>query len=331
MRQLPLKNRPSLKIILPLTAIVKTSVYYDFQFLKDNFPKEFKTLHEIESILNSPCFSELIETSNNEFTLETRGKDWADNAGTGLSVRKYGVKDLLKLLNSDSSLNFSPDYSICDLLAGNGYVNQVANCVLEPGKQPIFINSDISFFMFKDCLKQGLFSVWQDAENLFWLKSNTIDAVLLAYGSHHISNRLQAVKEAVRILKPGGRFVLHDFEENSSMADWFQNVVSNYSKTRHDYPHFSKDEMLSLAEKAGLHDIRIQYIEDPFTMVADTEKKAISKLAEYVIQLYGLSKINGDTILNFLNKYFYIRSRKNDDHTFEVKVIRNALVCTGTK
>ncbi|MBL1210479.1 methyltransferase domain-containing protein [Geminocystis sp. GBBB08] len=316
-----------------LVSILKTDLFYNIQSLKSNYPQLINTLNCSQSILDSTQLTNLMMNSNNEFSFEARGKDWAGNADSGLKVRIDGVKDLLKRLNKDESLNFDSNYTIVDFLAGNGYVNQVANLILGSDKSPQFINSDLSYFMFRDALKNGLFSVWQSAENPFWIKSSSVDAVLYAYGTHHIQNRSKAIKEGARNLKDGGRLVIHDFEEGSPMATWFADIVSNFSKTRHDYPHFSQQEMFYLAENAGLKNIKIEHIDDPFVIVADTKEKALYSLSKYVMDLYGLVKFNGDVnrVLSLIDQYFGIHSRQINDSQFEVKIVRNALVCSATK
>jgi hypothetical protein len=60
------------------TAIIKTAVMYDLSELKNHFSCRSIVKDDIESLLNSPCFYELIANSSNEFTLEGRGKEWAE-------------------------------------------------------------------------------------------------------------------------------------------------------------------------------------------------------------------------------------------------------------
>jgi SAM-dependent methyltransferase len=305
------------------------------QYLVKNFPKESEVLN-IHSILNSPQTLEyLVKHSVNEFTKEGRGDEYLQSFDICFEARQEGVKDLLTLVNQDCSLRFSQDDLVCDLLAGNGYINRICNHSLSESEQPRFVNSDISYFMFQNCLKLGLFSLWQSADNLFWLLPNSVDGVIFAYGTHYIPKRvrLQAVCEAKRILKQGGRFVMHDFEQDSSVAAWFRDVVSPFSKTGHNHSHFTKEEMLALAKKAGLRDIKIEYIDDPFVVKASTEQEALSLLARYVFKAYGLSKLNGNIqeVLTLLDKHFKIYTRQLNKAEFEARIIRNALVCHGTK
>jgi SAM-dependent methyltransferase len=316
-----------------LKSIMKTDLSYNLAAIKDKFPGLSSILKGTEEILNSSELEQLIQNSQNEFTLESRGKDWAENAqGNGLLVRGEGVTDLLKLANPAGTLDFSNNFIIGDFLAGNGFINQVGNQKCSSEQSPHFLNSDISYFMYRDSIKNGLFAVWQNADELFWLKDNSLDAAIFAYGTHHINNRLQAVQEAVRVLKPGGRLVFHDFEVGSAVDQWFSNVVSIYA-TPHPYPHFTKEEMLYLAQTVGLRNIKIQYIDDPFIITAETEHEALQSLGKYAINLYGLKQLNGDTAkaLRLLNKYFGIETRPTKTNSFEAKIIRNALVLSATK
>src|SRR5690606_418049 len=75
---------------------------------------------------------------------------------------------------------------------------------------------DISGSMVAAALADGLPAVRQRADQLL-LRDDVLDAVLIAYGSHHIapSQRPRALSEAYRVLVPGGRVALHDFASDS--------------------------------------------------------------------------------------------------------------------
>jgi SAM-dependent methyltransferase len=184
--------------------------------------------------------------------------------------------------------------------------------------------------------RKNLFSVLQPAQDAYWLRSNSLDAVIYAYGTHHIpkDQRSQAVKEGARVLKRGGRFVLHDFEEEGSMSTWFQAVVNTYGKTRHDYPHFTEKEMLELAQMAELRDVKVESIPDPFVTQASTEIGALSLLAEYAIRMYGLVHLRDELnkTLDLLDHYFQgIQVQQISTELYEARILRNALVVHGTR
>lgn len=301
------------------------------------FKPRYLELLNINKIIKSTNYfnSLFIQNYIDDFSIEGRGIEYLNSIEDSFLARQEGVKNLLCFLNQDNSLNFTKDYIICDVLAGNGYVNKITNHILSRSKSPIFINSDISYFMFKKCLEQGLFAAWQSADNLFWLKSNVVDSVLFAYGTHHIQKeqRPKAVEEAARILKKNGKLVMHDFEIDSKMDLWFRNVVNIFSKTKHNYPHFEKQEMINLAQNAGFSKINIFYIDDPFIIVSNTLDSAILKLGKYVQDMYGLIKLNENfpKLLNLIEEFFGIHDKKVSENLYEVKVIRNAMVCCAVK
>lgn len=52
-----------------------------------------------------------------------------------------------------------------------------------------------------------------NAESIPELKDNTFDLYTIAFGIRNVTNRLNALKEAYRILKKGGRFMCLEFSE----------------------------------------------------------------------------------------------------------------------
>lgn len=305
-------------------------------YLYEHYPQIACKVLGIETILSrSHSFFELVKSSVNEFSNEGRGEDYIKSIEICPLVRKEGVIELLKFANIERTLSFPPDYVIGDFLAGDGYIEQTANFLLPEGERPFFVNSDISQYMFQICKDAGRFAVLQSAHDLYWLRSNSINAGIFAYGTHHIprSQRSLAAREAVRVLKPGGRWVLHDFEEGGAMANWFGEVVNKLGKTRHDYPHFTREEMLGLAWDASLRDVQLDSIPDPFVVKSATESDALALLATYVIKMYGLIHINGDLdkTIKLLDRYFGVHVRQISPDNYEARIDRYALVCHGTK
>jgi ubiquinone/menaquinone biosynthesis C-methylase UbiE len=305
-------------------------------YLYENFPQIAHQVLEIENILSrSYSFFELVQNSANEFSEEGRGDDYINSIKICPLVRKEGVIELLKLANTEPTLSFPSNYIIGDFLAGDGYIEQTTNSLLPESKGLTFVNSDISHYMFQICKNAGWFAVLQNANDLYWLRSNSLDAGIFAYGTHHIPQiqRSQAAKEAARVLKIGGRWVLHDFEEGSPMARWFGDIVNTFGKTRHDYPHFTREEMLGLAMDAGLRDIQLDYISDPFVVQAATEAEALSLLANYVIKMYGLTGLSKEInkTIELLEQYFGVYVHHLATGSYEARITRNALVCHGTK
>ena len=52
-----------------------------------------------------------------------------------------------------------------------------------------------------------------NAEDLSPLEDNSMDLYTVAFGIRNVTNRDKALKEAYRVLRPGGRFMCLEFSE----------------------------------------------------------------------------------------------------------------------
>lgn len=208
-------------------------------------------------------------------------------------VRSVGIRQLFSLVSPDRDLRrLGPRHKILDVLGGDGLLARAMQQMMPKSSLPAVLTSDLSGEMVAAARAYGLFAIQQPAQKLL-LRDHSIDGVIIAYGTHHIplNQRLQACREAFRVLKPGGAIALHDFEEDSPMSRWFNEVVDSYSQTGHLFPHITRDEVGGYLVESGFEDVRVEYLYDPFIITEATPELARRQLSHYLLHMYGLVKL----------------------------------------
>ncbi|MFF1779377.1 class I SAM-dependent methyltransferase [Streptomyces virginiae] len=229
----------------------------------------------------------VLATTVTEFDTDATGRgDSYRTAQKDASVRWTGAEQLLRLCAPNGSA------VVLDILGGDG---TLARALAEHGGPATagitLLTSDLSGEMIEQALAQGLPAMRQAADFLF-VRESSVDAVLLAYGTHHIApqDRPAAVREALRAVRPGGRVVLHDFDATSPMARFFTDVVHSHAPGGHDYPHFSRAELTELFAAAGAP-ARIHSVYDPLVVRGATAQEARRAMCAYVGHMYGVSAL----------------------------------------
>ena len=284
-----------------------------------------------------------------EFDTDSTGRgDSYRRAQRDTLVRWTGMRRLLDLATPDAA---APVTLILDVLGGDGTVARAASSQSACFESKLaFITGDLSGHMVDKALAHGLPAVRQAAHFLF-LRDAGVDAVLLAYGTHHIpsARRPQAVAEAARVVRPGGRIVLHDFDESSPMAGFFGEVVHPHAAGGHDYRHFSRAELTGLFTAAGLP-VRVVDLYDPLIVRADSAESASAGMRDYVGDMYGVrdyfATLTDDEVWGLLTRHFdhtgYLAGIGRDDvparplvyradGQFVAEVPRMAIVAVATR
>lgn len=283
-----------MKTYLSSNYIPKFSIESYLTYMSNNFPEFFKTFW-FDRLGAFKIIDKMNQTKTDFEGSKKGGRgDSYRKAQVNPSVRIIGIKQLIQFaLNNHDIQNLPAPYKILDVLGGDGTLARALSSIQSQNnlRLPI-LTSDIAGDMISQALNYGLPSIRQPAQYLF-LKDNSYNAVIIAYGTHHIQEeeRVSTCKEAFRILKPGGRIIIHDFEENSCISRWFNNVVNKYSITGHKYHHFTMDKLRYYLKKGGFKNIKITHMYDPF-IISDAKKhRAYSKLMDYVLNMYGLEKL----------------------------------------
>lgn len=225
-----------------------------------------------------------------EFDSDATGRgDSYRRAQRDALVRWTGARRLLQLATPEQSAG---DVTVLDVLGGDGTITRaVADQRDSVTAKLDVLTGDISGVMVERALAQGLPAVRQSASFLF-LRDESVDAALLAYGTHHIApaDRPRSVAEAVRVVRRGGRVVVHDFDETSPMARFFRQLVDPYSAAGHAYNHFSCEELADLFRPLGAS-VRVEDVYDPLIVRAATAAQARDRMCAYIGDMYGIRSV----------------------------------------
>ena len=91
--------------------------------------------------------------------------------------------------------------------------------VLKLYRKGMGVGVDISMGMLRRAPK-GLLLVRGDAENLP-IKDGTFDTVSIAFGLRNVPDKLSALREFNRVLKPGGKVLILEMKIGDRLASWF--------------------------------------------------------------------------------------------------------------
>ncbi|MGW7435563.1 class I SAM-dependent methyltransferase [Streptomyces sp. NPDC054849] len=259
----------------------------------------------------------------NEFDSDDTGRgDSYRRAQQDSFVRWTGAHRLLTLATPADTLG---DVVVLDVLGGDGTIARaVAGRSDSSTAKLAIVTGDVSAQMVARALAQGLPAVRQAAEALL-LRDNSVDAALLAYGTHHIApaDRPRAAAEAVRVVRPGGRVVVHDFDESSPMARFFTDAVHEYSATGHAYAHFTRSEFED--HFSGLPvSLEVLDIYDPLIVCGTTAEEARDRMCDYVADMYGIrsyfsAQRNNAVVWDLLTEFF--------DHSAYLEGLADAPEC----
>ena len=116
--------------------------------------------------------------------------------------------------------------------------------------------------------------VWKRGElEKLPLEDASVDVALLSQALHHAESPAQALSEAARIVKPGGRVLM--LELRGHQEQWVRERLGD------KWLGFDDDELKALMEAAGLADIKVtvgaRRARDPFTvLIASGVKTAVA-------------------------------------------------------
>jgi SAM-dependent methyltransferase len=169
------------------------------------------------------------------------------------------------------------------------------------GHPPLMITNDISSHMFRSAGLWG-FPTREDARLLpRTFREGSLDGVLFAYGTHHVTSLDEAFRASIDVLRPDGRIVVHDFLDEGRVGRWFHEVVDRHSRTGHDFPHLGPVQLAVSLYLAGFRNVELYEMEDPFVFSVPEESTATARHVAftYLLGMYGMTESFGGRLDRF--------------------------------
>ena len=142
-------------------------------------------------------------------------------------LMSFGIHRLWKQ-HATTSLDCSPDSVVLDLACGTGDLSQAILSHIPDGS---LICMDPSSNMLSDCQQrlgnQRIQYIQAHAEQLP-LPNEQVDRLMIAFGFRNFTNPALALSEALRVLKPGGKLVILEF--NPPQSTMLEQTYHSYLK-----------------------------------------------------------------------------------------------------
>jgi demethylmenaquinone methyltransferase/2-methoxy-6-polyprenyl-1,4-benzoquinol methylase len=154
-------------------------------------------------------------------------------------VMSFGTHRVIKWYAINAS-NIKPGSKVLDIAAGTGDLTILIS--KRVGPQGSVILSDINEQMLqagrarlaRADIPDNVQFLRADSEDLRF-EDNTFDAVTIGYGIRNFTNKMQALREILRVLKPGGQLTIIEFSKPTSktlqmMADAYSSLWPTFGR-----------------------------------------------------------------------------------------------------
>jgi ArsR family transcriptional regulator len=141
------------------------------------------------------------------------------------------------------------------------------------------------------------------------LRDASVDVALLSQALHHAVNPVNALKEAVRIVRPGGRVLVLELRQHDQ--SWVRERLGDV------WLGFDDDELKRLLSDAGLTHVHLSIgarrPRDPFTVLiaCGTKPAAGAQTSTRSTKTRGLDRVSVKAVRASARRYQTMRPRKS--------------------
>lgn len=234
-----------------------------------------------------------------------------DSANKRCPLARKIERDLLLDL-----LDLGPNLVICDAPAGGGYVADGIDERTRGRGRVVCVEPSANFARGIDPKFKTVIAPLDKIP----LDSLSMDRVVSLAGLHDLREKKGFLKEAFRLLKPGGKFAVGDVMEGTAPGRFLNDSVNRLTETGHHGVFLLRGEPASLLSELGLVDLREEYREF-FWNFPD-----MGTLVKYCHLLFGMVKATLPQVEAELKRYFAVEVGSK-----EVRLPWSLVYAVGTK
>ena len=222
-----------------------------------------------------------------ESIFEARGGSY--NAATRLCPTARSTERQLLI----DRLAPSASHRICDAPAGGGYLAEgLAGRV--PAEKIVCVEPSPAFIAGVDPAFSRIVSKLAPLA----LASGSVDRFASLAGMHHLESKRETLREAYRVLTPGGRIAVADVAEGTPVAAFLNGPVDRLTATGHRGEFFAEGEAGTLLETAGFADVEESHEHCTWSF------ESLGLLVRYCKLLFGMVKADEKRVHEELERYF---------------------------